>query len=185
MVKPKNPYKPFNDASQDKEHEESQLKAPLDLNPAIKKDNVNPVPKPPSFAMGGTTNTAPRGTMGYKEAWTVAECVAASSEIDITKGDPEKNLWIHGNITTMDGYSFSAKVYELPSEHGIQGGKISKLEIKDGDRIAVSFDRGWDVKPVTHQDRDALNKIREVFDPPREFKPIVTKSNDKDHGHER
>lgn len=183
MVKPSNPYKPFNDAAQSIEPEPSQLKDPLELNPPRDKDNAAYTPKPPSWGIAGTARQAPPGGMGYRAP--LEQPSKPKPEIDITKGDPDKDLWIHGKITSMDGYTFSVKNYDLPSEHGINNGTISKLQIKDGNRIAASFDRGWDIKPITHQDRDALNKVRKAFDPPKDFKPIVPKSNDKDHGHER
>lgn len=39
------------------------------------------------------------------------------------------------------------KSYEEPSKFGIDGGRISKLQIKDGDVTVLNYDRGWDVKP--------------------------------------
>ena len=183
MVKPKNPYKPFNDAANDKEKEDSKLKDPLELNPAIEKDNTDYAPKPPSFALGGNTGKGAKGTMGYKEQWTIAERVAASPEIDITKGDPETDLWIDGKLTTMDGYRFIAKVYDKPSQFGIEGGNISKLQLWKDDVTVAAYDRGWDQEPETFEQKIALEIIRTVFDEP---KREVTKgiSSDKDKSHD-
>ncbi|MBL4645538.1 MAG: hypothetical protein JKY99_03655 [Rhizobiales bacterium] len=106
--------------------------------------------------------------------------------MDITKGDPEKDLYIHGNITDMKGYSFTVKAYDLPSKYGIEGGKISKLDIRKGGVSVVRYDRGWDAKPQTARDLEATRKVQDAFGgKEREFKPIVPKSPDKDHGHER
>ena len=53
-------------------------------------------------------------------------------------------------------YSIGRKIYDEPSEFGINGGRISKLFIRDkktGDYL-VNFDRGWDVKPKTEEAKD-------------------------------
>jgi hypothetical protein len=40
------------------------------------------------------------------------------------------------------------RFYEEPSEHGINGGRISKLWIADeNDKPVVEYDRGWSVEP--------------------------------------
>lgn len=39
------------------------------------------------------------------------------------------------------------KVYDEPSQYGINGGKISKLMLKRNGKIACNYDRGWDIKP--------------------------------------
>lgn len=183
MVKRKNPYKPFNDAVQNNEKEESKLKDPLDLNPPIKKDNTAYIPKPPSFANGGTTGTGARGTMGYKDQWTIGERVTASPEIDVTKGDPETDLWIHGKLTSMDGYRFIVKVYDAPSVQGIGGGNISKLQLWKDDQTVAAYDRGWGRKPETPEAKLALEKICDVFDTPSR-EASKTQSFDKDKGHD-
>ena len=57
--------------------------------------------------------------------------------------------WITGT-TDFDGereLRFQAKVFEEPSEdYGINGGKISKLEIRIGKEIIANYDRGWDIE---------------------------------------
>ena len=45
-------------------------------------------------------------------------------------------------------YHYWVKVYEIGSEYGIEGGKISKLMIKRNGQIVCNYDRGWDIKPV-------------------------------------
>lgn len=182
----KRPTGPFWDASHNAEPEKSQLKHPLDLNPARDKDNAGHAPKPPTFAPGGATNKAARGATGYKQMTSLGERIVASNEIDITKGDPESDLWIHGKLTTMEGYRFAAKVYDLPSSYGIENGHISKLQIWKDDQTVAAYDRGWDQKPQTNQQKIALEMIRDVFDgKDREFTPLTTKTNDQDQGFER
>lgn len=39
------------------------------------------------------------------------------------------------------------KSYDVGSEFGINGGKISKLMIKIDGQTVVNYDRGWDVEP--------------------------------------
>lgn len=184
----KRPTEPFYDASHHTTARKAQIKDPLDLNPERNKANVGHEPKPPSFAPGsGASNLAPRGSVATKRGLPPTPIVPQKPmHVEIIKGDPDKDFYIHGTINSMDGYRFTAKVYDLPSHFGIDGGKISKLQINHGDRIAAQYDRGWDIEPQTAQDREALQKIRTVFDPPdREFKPIAPPSPDKDHGHER
>lgn len=151
-----------------------------------KRDNTAPTPPPPRFAIS-SGNKLPRGSIGEAAEHAPSRITPPRPmTLDITKGDPDKDLYIHGTIRSMEGYSFTAKLYDLPSQFGIEGGKISKLQIRDGDRIAANFDRGWDIEPQTSDDRAALEKIRTVLDPPEhEFKPIVSNDRDKDRGWER
>ena len=46
-------------------------------------------------------------------------------------------------------YKFQAKVYEVGSKYGIDGGKISKLWISCEDMVVASYERGWDIKPAS------------------------------------
>ena len=45
-------------------------------------------------------------------------------------------------------YKYQVKVYEVGSEFGIDGGKISKAWISLGGKAVVNYDRGWDIEPV-------------------------------------
>lgn len=58
-------------------------------------------------------------------------------------------MWING--TTKIGeteFTYQAKQYDLGSEFGINGGRISKLEIRRGGRTVAHYDRGWDIRPA-------------------------------------
>lgn len=57
--------------------------------------------------------------------------------------------WIKGKIEFDEerDLKYCLKVFEQGSEYGINGGKISKLEIRLGSEILVNYDRGWDVTP--------------------------------------
>lgn len=57
--------------------------------------------------------------------------------------------WVEGH-EDFDGeldLTFCAKVFKEGSPLGIDNGKISKLEIRLGNEILCSYDRGWDIKP--------------------------------------
>ncbi len=45
-------------------------------------------------------------------------------------------------------YQYQVKVYEVGSEFGIDGGKISKAWISLDGKAVVNYDRGWDIEPV-------------------------------------
>ena len=47
-----------------------------------------------------------------------------------------------------DGCKICMLAFKQPSEeYGIDGGKISKLQIRKGYQILCNYDRGWDVQP--------------------------------------
>lgn len=55
-------------------------------------------------------------------------------------------MWHEG---TIDGYWWQAKVYDEGSQFGINGGRVSKLAICEGDRwdhnrVIYHYDRGLD-----------------------------------------
>lgn len=68
--------------------------------------------------------------------------------------------WMLGTIE--GGYEWQAKVYEKPSEFGINGGRVSKLFIRPvglgWQPALISYDRGWDKRPET-QDATPLRAI--------------------------
>ncbi len=53
---------------------------------------------------------------------------------------------------TAGDYIFQAKVYDTGSQYGINGGRVSKLEVwtQAGgiSRANIRYDRGWDKKPT-------------------------------------
>lgn len=88
-----------------------------------------------------------------------------AAKVEITKGDPIKDFHLQGNVTGHDGYTFRAKVYDVGSEHGIDGGRISKLQIhRDGKEVA-NYDRGWSTKPGLFDARTkaALSDVKTAF----------------------
>ena len=53
-------------------------------------------------------------------------------------------MWENGILyLNSDKYFYSVKVYDEPSKFGIDGGRISKLEIRDKDmNLIIGYDRG-------------------------------------------
>ena len=58
---------------------------------------------------------------------------------------------------------YSAKVYDEPSEFGIEEGRISKLEVRNEGKLIINYDRGWDVKPADELAETALMMILDYF----------------------
>ena len=69
-------------------------------------------------------------------------------------------MWMFGSI---DGYEYEAKVYDLGSEYGINGGRISKLYVTKAGRVVINYDRGWDIKPKTAEANRILQAILQKY----------------------
>ena len=66
-------------------------------------------------------------------------------------------MWKEGAILVRGKvYHYEVKVYTYGSEYGIEGGKISKLLIREGGKEVASYDRGWDVEPTSEETELAL-----------------------------
>ena len=82
--------------------------------------------------------------------------------VDIQR-DTEKH-WVTGSC---GDYRFSAKVYDIGSKYGINGGRVSKLEIRRVEKnrgnqkktVVANYDRGWDIKPESSGDSIACRII--------------------------
>ena len=72
-----------------------------------------------------------------------------------------KPIWVEGTIRK---YFYCLKVYRSPSKFGINGGKISKLEIWKNDLLVVRYDRGWDKKPSTQELAILVNELIQGID---------------------
>ena len=58
-------------------------------------------------------------------------------------------MWKEGALKVYDSiFHYWMKVYDAPSQFGINGGKVSTLMLKRSGKIACNYDRGWNVKPV-------------------------------------
>jgi len=66
-------------------------------------------------------------------------------------------MWKEGTIfINKQGYRYWVKQYEVGSQYGIDGGRVSKLMIKRGGEVVCNYDRGWDIKPVDENTEFAL-----------------------------
>lgn len=77
-------------------------------------------------------------------------------------------MWREGKFV-IDGVEllYEAKVYDERSLFGINGGRISKLQVVKGsytwDNTIINYDRGWDIKPKDDLSRKALNYILNLY----------------------
>jgi len=69
------------------------------------------------------------------------ECKSHTSEVKVEK----KDSFVKGSYR---GYEFSGKVFDNPSNSGIDGGRISKLTITKDGKVEINYDRGWDIEPT-------------------------------------
>jgi hypothetical protein len=158
-----------------------------DGSPLRNKDNAQLKPKPPQGVTRPVPNLAPPGMLGIRTG--LKQPVQRSPEpqrpASIPKeiGQRDASHWIDGKITTMKGYEFQAKISDEPSKHGIDGGKISQLDVRKDGELVMRYDRGWDKDPQTAEHKEALQRIRNGLDdsPKKDFKGF-DKSADKDHG---
>lgn len=66
-------------------------------------------------------------------------------------------MWKEGSLKVYNSiFHYWIKVYEEPSQHGIDGGKVSKLMLKRNGKIVCNYDRGWDIKPADPDTQLAL-----------------------------
>ena len=69
-------------------------------------------------------------------------------------------MWETGTLRVEDQVvGYSMKVFEEPSEYGINQGRISKLTLKNDNKVIANYDRGWDIMPTTKLAKKALEMI--------------------------
>lgn len=185
------PKKPFN------------LNFEQDEDPIRDKDNTAPRYEPQLPKKKSAPNLAPGGFLGIRrwlprnpsndqnaKPFALSEPnkltekfeAKAKSDLKIEGGKINYQEWTKGEITSMPGYRFWAKVFEIPSSYGIDSGKISKLEIrKDGEPV-VRYERGWDLRPETDEDKQALLRVRDGLGDNREWKH---QRSNEDHIHDK
>lgn len=73
-------------------------------------------------------------------------------------------MWSKGviGIPNKDGEGYTpcrycVKYYDEGSKWGINGGRISKLEIRVDGKITANYDRGWDIEPQDEPSQLALS----------------------------
>lgn len=71
-------------------------------------------------------------------------------------------MWKEGTIGVPTGNGkytavhYTAKVYDEPSDFGINGGRISKLTLKQDGKFVYNYDRGLDLDCQTEEAEVAL-----------------------------
>ena len=69
----------------------------------------------------------------------------------------KRNHWVDGNI---DSFRFQAKVFDIGSKYGIDGGRVSKLFVWDASigfsSCIISYDRRWELKPKNDEQQEIL-----------------------------
>ena len=154
------------------------------------KDNAQPRVKPPTGVSRPAYNLAPPGMSGIKKALQPRVQQGPETErqqpTSFRDNGKDQSLWIDGKITSMKGYEFKARLYDEPSNLGIDGGKIAKLDVRKDGELVMYYDQGWTVDPKTPEHNEALYRIRNGLDdmPHKDFKGFDRK-DDKDHGFER
>lgn len=69
-------------------------------------------------------------------------------------------MWSQG---TENGYEYWVKHYENGSEFGIDGGRISKLQINRDGQAVVSYERGWETEPKSAEDKAFFEKLMKMY----------------------
>lgn len=78
------------------------------------------------------------------------------------RNQEENTMWKQGVIGIPNGegsytaVKYCAKIYDEPSKYGIEEGRISKLELRQGGKIVYNYDRGLDIPPQTAEAEMAL-----------------------------
>ena len=78
-----------------------------------------------------------------------------------------ESLWKKGQIAiTTEGseqvYTWEVKVYNEGFKYGINGGRVSKLEVRRDGVVVCNYDRGWDIKPESYAVEQVVNYITNV-----------------------
>jgi hypothetical protein len=59
--------------------------------------------------------------------------------------------------------SAQSKLIDVGSEYGIEGGRISKLNVMHKGTVTMSYDRGWEQTPKSWKDKAALKDLLAGF----------------------
>ena len=71
----------------------------------------------------------------------------------------ENTNWHQG---VYESYDYEAKIYNKPSVHGINHGRISKIQIKKDNKVILNYDRGWDIWPESEDEQACQEIIRQL-----------------------
>lgn len=66
-------------------------------------------------------------------------------------------MWKEGSLKVYNSiFHYWMKVFDVPSQFGIDGGRISKLMLKRNGEIVCNYDRSWDIEPTDPDTQLAL-----------------------------
>lgn len=85
------------------------------------------------------------------------------ASITLTEGDPDTSFNLSGYVNRYRDYKFHAKVYDSGSAFGIDGGRISKLDVRRNGELVIQYDRGWSIEPRGRRERKVLKAIVASF----------------------
>ena len=85
-------------------------------------------------------------------------------DVELDLSNRNADAWSNGTaIANGKTYKVSIKHFDGPSQFGIDGGKISKLWISNGDVELAFYDRDWVTKPRSKIAKAIVNKLLEEF----------------------
>lgn len=93
----------------------------------------------------------------------MTDALVNQNKVTILRGDPAKDFWLQGVVNRYPDHRFTAKIYDVGSVFGIEGGRISKLHVWRYGEEVISYERGWDQRPKSWRDRQALREILAGF----------------------
>ena len=80
---------------------------------------------------------------------------------EVKKNKPKQTVgtnWREGTLRVHDNnYRYEMKQFDVGSEYGINGGRISKLTMKRYGTVVCCYDRGWVLKPTDPDAQLALD----------------------------
>ncbi|WP_238475765.1 DUF7678 domain-containing protein [Rhodophyticola sp. CCM32] len=118
--------------------------------PLRDKDNDAPQLRPQMQYSRPAPNLAPSGAMGIRTGLGQAQV----READPPPLDPEAKLtftsainadpmrYYTGDMPTMPGYSFLARVNDAPTPYGMEEGRIEQLVLKHDDEVVARYNHG-------------------------------------------
>ena len=66
-------------------------------------------------------------------------------------------MWKEGSLKVYNSiFHYWMKVFDAPSQFGIDSGRISKLMLKRNSEIVCNYDRSWDIEPTDPDTQLAL-----------------------------
>lgn len=149
------------------------------------KDNAKPELKP-SFAENRAPNLAPKGMSGIKPAHQLTTPhptkPAVFQPLSLMQTHPKPELLTAGRFMDNKDVSFAVEVNSFKSYTGIEGDKITALEIQDKGQIIAQYkDMEWSVMPDDPKQQELVQTLQDQFgDRGRNFVPIVPISREQD-----